>query len=52
MGTLRFDGEPAPLTVYTDTSITAVVPDTAPGRRRVTLDVGGRSSNGISFVVE
>jgi hypothetical protein len=52
MGTLHFDIETATITGYTDTSITAIVPEAAPGQMRVHLAVGGRSSNGVFFVVE
>jgi hypothetical protein len=51
-GTLRFAVAPASLGLYTDTSISAIVPELGPGTVKVHLEVGGRSSNGVSFTVE
>src|SRR5262249_38057097 len=52
MGTLQFGVEPGAGARYTDTSISASVRAVAPGRVLVHLDVGGRSSNAVAFVVE
>lgn len=51
IGTVRFATAAANVTLYTDTMISAEVPELT-GDVRITIDVGGRLSNSVSFVVE
>jgi uncharacterized protein (TIGR03437 family) len=52
VGAVLFGAVPAPVGMYLDTTITAEVPDLASGEVSVIVSVGGRRSNGVSFVVE
>jgi len=48
-GSVAFGVVPATVTQYTDTSVTAQVPDIAPGSTQISIAVGGRTTNGIGF---
>lgn len=51
-GFVRFGSSDGTLLQYTDTAITAEVPASSPGPTRLVVNVGGRISNAIVFVVD
>jgi hypothetical protein len=51
-GQVIFDSVPATVGPYTDVSIVAEVPDLGRGEVVVHVTVAGRTSNGVTFVVE
>jgi hypothetical protein len=52
IGAVSFDTATAAVAGYTDTLITAEVPDAPRGRTQVTVIVGGRLSNRVGFTIE
>jgi IPT/TIG domain len=51
-GAVMFGVTPANVTQYTDSSITALVPDMPAGDAQVSVATGGRETNSIDFTVE
>jgi hypothetical protein len=51
-GAVAFGEMPANVTQYTDSSITAQVPDLPAGDTQVSVATGGRETNTIDFTVE
>ena len=51
-GSVTFGVVPAIVTQYTDSSITAQVPDVAAGDTEISVATGGRTTNEIDFTVD
>jgi hypothetical protein len=51
VGGVVFDQSPAEVLQYLDTSISVTVPEAPPGSVRIVIQVAGRTSDGVGFVV-
>ncbi len=52
VGTVQFGASAVSSVQYTDTAVTAVIPDLPPGSIEVRISVAGRVSNSVALTIE